>query len=111
MKRSLQKIALALALSTCAAYVARTPRAAAARVPESSAQQSDSTSPARLARAKTLFGEKCARCHGADGRGETVTGSMLGVPDFTDGKWWKADRSDARLETSVAEGRDEMPAF
>jgi mono/diheme cytochrome c family protein len=110
MKRLLQKIALALALSACAAYVVRPPRAAA-RVRAAAARQSDSTSPERFARAKALFGAKCARCHGSDGRGETVTGSMLGVPDFTDGEWWKGNRSDARLETSVAEGRDEMPAF
>ena len=110
MKATLQKIVLVLALPACAAYAVRPPRAAA-RVQEASARQSDSMSPERLARAKALFGEKCARCHGADGRGETVTGSMLGVPDFTDEKWWKEERSEARLITSVTEGRDEMPAF
>lgn len=99
MRTSLKKIVLALALSACVVQVAL------------SARESESVSPERLARAKTHFAEKCARCHGADGRGRTVTGEMLGVPDFTDEKWWKEDRTDARLITSVTEGRDEMPPF
>ena len=111
MKESLKKIALALALSACAACVALSTRAAVRPQEKGAAQESESLTPERLARAKSLFGEKCARCHGADGRGETVTGSMLGVPDFTDEKWWKEDRSSTRLVTSVTEGRDEMPAF
>lgn len=99
MRTSLKKIVLALALSACVVQVAL------------SARESESVSPERLARAKTHFAEKCARCHGADGRGKTVTGEMLGVPDFTDENWWKGDRTDARLITSVTEGRDEMPPF
>jgi mono/diheme cytochrome c family protein len=111
MRESLKKIALALALSACCAYVAHTARAAVPAQERASARESDSLTPEQLSRAKSLFGEKCARCHGADVRGETVTGRMLGVPDFTDEKWWKEERNDTRLITSVAEGREEMPAF
>jgi len=111
MKESLKKIVLALALSACAVHAALSARAPARFQEKGAARESESVSPERLARAKTLFAEKCARCHGADGRGRTVTGDMLGVPDFTDEKWWRGDRGDARLITSVAEGRDEMPPF
>jgi mono/diheme cytochrome c family protein len=108
MKAQLQKIALALALSACGIYVAH----AAVRSQEKvAARESDSMTPERLARAKSLFGERCVRCHGADGRGETVTGGMLGVPNFTDEKWWRDEKTDARLVTSITEGREEMPAF
>ena len=111
MKTSLKVAALALALLAWAARAAPPPRAAARPQTEAAAQGPDSPTPERLSRAKALFGEKCARCHGADGRGETVTGGMLGVPDFTDENWWKEGKSDARLVASVTEGRDEMPAF
>lgn len=111
MRTSLKKIVLAVALSACVVHVALSAGASRPYQEKGAARESESVSPERLERAKSLFAEKCARCHGADGRGRTVTGEMLGIPDFTDGKWWKEDRSEARLITSVAEGRDEMPAF
>ena len=61
--------------------------------------------------AKELFDQRCARCHGRDGRGETRLGEMLKVPDFTDEGWWRGDLSDERLKTSIAQGKGEMPAF
>lgn len=111
MKESLKKIVLGLTLSACGVQVALSARAPVRVQENRTAHESESVSPERLERAKTLFAEKCARCHGADGRGKTVTGDMLGVPDFTDENWWKGDRSDARLTASVTEGRGEMPPF
>jgi mono/diheme cytochrome c family protein len=111
MRTSAKKIVLALALSACAVHAALSSRAPARAQENKPARESESVSPERLARAKSLFAEKCARCHGADGRGKTVAGGLLGVPDFTDEKWWKGDGTDARLITSVTEGRDEMPPF
>jgi mono/diheme cytochrome c family protein len=111
MRTSLKKIVLGLALSACAVNAALSARASIHVQENKTGRESESVSPERLARAKTLFAEKCARCHGSDGRGRTVTGDMLGVPDFTDENWWKGDRGDARLITSVTEGRDEMPPF
>jgi len=64
-----------------------------------------------LARAKPLFGSKCTRCHGQDGRGQTVLGEMLGVPDFTDAKWWKDRDNDERHIKSITNGNGDMPAF
>jgi cbb3-type cytochrome c oxidase subunit III len=75
------------------------------------AVQKKEESAEQAARAKAVFNEKCARCHGADGRGETAVGRMLSVPDFTDGKFWKKDATDARLMDSITEGKNEMPAF
>lgn len=111
MRTSLKKIVLALALSACAVNAALSARAPVHVQENRTTHESESVSPEQLARAKTLFAEKCARCHGADGRGKTVVGDMLNVPDFTDEKFWKEDRGDARLITSVTEGRGEMPPF
>lgn len=68
-------------------------------------------SPEEFAHAKELFGSKCTRCHGPDGRGETVLGEMLGVPDFTDAKWWKNHDNDEGLSKSITNGNGDMPAF
>lgn len=65
----------------------------------------------RAAQAKALFGEKCARCHGADGRGRTTLGEMLSAPDFTDERFWGDEKSERRLVNSIAAGKGEMPAF
>ena len=65
-----------------------------------------------LTKAKSLFKEKCARCHGEDGRGQTVLGQMLNPPNFTEEKWGKADFvSDDDLAEIVGHGKSEMPAF
>lgn len=74
-------------------------------------KEAETLSPEALARTRILFDEKCARCHGTDGRGKTATGDMLGVPDFTDEEWWKEGKSGKRMVTSVTEGRDGMPPF
>ena len=65
----------------------------------------------RAAQTKALFGEKCARCHGADGRGRTTLGEMLSAPDFTDERFWGEEKSERRLVNSITEGKGEMPAF
>ena len=67
---------------------------------------------AQLTKAKSLFKEKCSRCHGEDGRGQTVLGQMLNPPNFTDEKWGKPDFiSDDELADIVGRGKSEMPAF
>ena len=35
---------------------------------------------------KPLYEKECAKCHGADGKGETKMGKRLGVKDYTDSK-------------------------
>lgn len=36
--------------------------------------------------AKTIFGTKCAKCHGDDGKGQKAMGKHLGCKDWTDPK-------------------------
>jgi mono/diheme cytochrome c family protein len=61
-----------------------------------------------------LFRNNCARCHGADGRGETPLGQTYKAPDFTDLEWWQEHSnitSSASLVSIVSHGKGGMPAF
>ncbi len=111
MNRVVKGVLLSVALCLCAGYISSSSGAGAPSQKKPERKESESISPEELARTKVLFDEKCARCHGADGRGRTVTGEMLGVPDFTDENWWKEGKTGKRLVTSVTEGRDGMPPF
>ena len=72
---------------------------------------SQSQSDAKKSQVKELFVQRCARCHGRDGRGATKLGEIVGAPDFTDADWWEEGVSDERLKWAIAEGKGEMPAF
>ena len=64
--------------------------------------------------ADDLFRRNCARCHGADGRGDTPLGKISKAPDFTDREWWESHRditSKKNLATIVGRGKGAMPAF
>jgi mono/diheme cytochrome c family protein len=63
------------------------------------------------AQTPVLFRERCARCHGEDGRGQTVIGRMVNAPNFTDENWWNEEKDERRFLRSIAEGRGEMPPF
>lgn len=61
-----------------------------------------------------LFRTNCARCHGADGRGDTPLGQTYNAPDFTDGNWWRRNAGTTtrgKLLSMVTHGKDDMPAF
>lgn len=69
---------------------------------------------ARLERARSLYTDNCARCHGADGRAQTSMGRIFNVPNLADPAWWKKERpTDRRLTNSIRHGRnnERMPAF
>ncbi|WP_332102851.1 cbb3-type cytochrome c oxidase N-terminal domain-containing protein [Kineobactrum salinum] len=52
-----------------------------------------------------IFGNNCAQCHGADGKGR------FGFPNLTDDDWLYGDSPDA-IKTSVTQGRRAaMPAW
>ncbi len=36
--------------------------------------------------AKATWVDKCAKCHGAEGKGDTKMGKKLGIKDYTDAK-------------------------
>lgn len=63
------------------------------------------------AQTPVLFRERCARCHGEDGRGQTVIGRMVDAPDFADEGWWDDEKDERRFARSIAEGKGAMPAF
>lgn len=63
-----------------------------------------------LSPAKILYEQNCARCHGADGRGQTSLGELYGVPDLTDAKRQRR-ASDKTLANKITRGRGGMPSF
>src|SRR5438094_133509 len=45
-----------------------------------------SAAPALAGDAKAIYEKDCAKCHGADGKGDTKMGKKLGAKDYTDPK-------------------------
>jgi len=68
----------------------------------------------RGTQAGDLFRKNCARCHGADGAGDTPLGHTYDTPDFTDPEWWRKHSnitSTGNLVSIVSHGKGGMPAF
>lgn len=57
-----------------------------------------------------LFKQYCAKCHGDDGKAETMKGKNLMARKFADAEW-QAGVTDAQLVKSVTGGKDDMPPF
>jgi mono/diheme cytochrome c family protein len=77
-------------------------------------QRRRSTAQSKSEQVRDLFRNNCARCHGADGRGDTPLGQTYKSPDFTDPEWWRKNSSitsTARLTDIVRRGRGGMPGF
>ena len=77
---------------------------------KSNRQEPSVVSAKERAEARISFKDKCSRCHGSDGKGNTVLGDLLFPPDFTDGKWWK-ELSNEQIMQSITNGKNEMPPF
>jgi len=58
---------------------------------------------ARAADVKELWAKDCAKCHGKDGKGETVMGKKLGIKDYTDPKVQEGLK-DAEMAKAIKEG-------
>ncbi len=58
---------------------------------------------AKAADPKDNWTTSCAKCHGADGKGQTKMGQRLGVKDFTDAKV-QADLKDDAAFKAIKEG-------
>jgi cbb3-type cytochrome c oxidase subunit III len=58
------------------------------------------------------YGDKCATCHGKDGKGDTNMGKKSKAKDLTKAETWKGI-DDKAVEKQVREGTDDkrMPAF
>lgn len=59
---------------------------------------------------RNLYMQNCARCHGADGRGQTEQGEMYGAHDLTDAKLM-SKLSNKRVVNIITRGGGGMPAF
>lgn len=60
--------------------------------------------------AAALFKDKCASCHGKDGRAKTFKAKFNGARNLTDAAWQESV-TDERLYNSITNGRGKMPAF
>jgi mono/diheme cytochrome c family protein len=78
----------------------------AARMHTSGVSPSAAAAPAT----ETLFKQKCVKCHGADGSGDTSMGRIFNAPDFTDGGWW-AKHSSGEFIGVITRGKKNMPPF
>ena len=58
---------------------------------------------AKGAEAKENWDTLCAKCHGAEGKGDTKMGAKLGAKDFTDAKV-QADIKDDAAAKAISEG-------
>ena len=58
---------------------------------------------AKAADAKENWDNQCAKCHGAEGKGDTKMGQKLGAKDFTDAKV-QADLKDEAATKAIKEG-------
>lgn len=58
---------------------------------------------ARAADGKALYEQHCAKCHGADGKGETTMGKRLGAKDYTNAKV-QEELKDAAAFKAIKEG-------
>jgi cytochrome c551/c552 len=58
---------------------------------------------ARAADAKEIYEKDCAKCHGADGKGQTKMGQKLGAKDYTDPKVQEELKDEAGVK-AIKEG-------
>jgi len=61
------------------------------------------TGSVRAGDSKAQYDQTCAKCHGADGTGDTRMGKKLGARDYTDAKV-QADLKDDAAFKSIKEG-------
>jgi mono/diheme cytochrome c family protein len=64
------------------------------------------------ARGQSIFNNKCAICHGSDGKGNGPAAASLSPPpaDFNSASFWQ-DMTDAKITNTIQNGHGPMPAF
>lgn len=103
MNRTLKCVTLLIALLLCAGYVLSLAHAASA--PQVKKQGRNGA-----AKIEGVYQQNCARCHGADGRGETKLGQLYGTPNLTEASL-HTRFSDKKLSAIITSGQGSMPAF
>jgi len=115
MKRTAKRLAAAgLGLFFSTFLLVRTSRPKSAPLPLSEVSRISEQSRRKSSATEDLFRANCARCHGADGRGDTPLGHTYNSPDFTDNAWWQKHSditSTKSLVRIVTNGKGGMPAF
>jgi cytochrome c6 len=61
-----------------------------------------------MADGASLFKQRCAPCHGPDGKGQTPAGKSLKARDLTSAEAQKL--TDAEIAKSLTDGKGKMPA-
>jgi quinol-cytochrome oxidoreductase complex cytochrome b subunit/mono/diheme cytochrome c family protein len=85
------------------------PKAPAAKLPSPPPVSAEMAARTRIATG--LYRQYCLVCHGADGRGNELRGSMPMIPDFTN-RPWHEEVSVPQLVASILDGKGtQMPAF
>ncbi|HXI75379.1 MAG TPA: c-type cytochrome [Pyrinomonadaceae bacterium] len=103
MKRLLKSILLVAAIFLTVSLLTPS-QAARNRTPAAAA------SAGAVVSTEALYKQKCSKCHGADGTGDTSMGRIFNAPDFTDGGWW-AKHPSGELAGVITRGKKNMPAF
>ena len=62
------------------------------------------------AKIESVYQLHCARCHGADGRGETTLGKIYSVPNLTEAAL-HSRFSDKEFSAIITSGQGGMPGF
>ena len=60
--------------------------------------------------ASSIYNDKCASCHGRDGRARSLHAKHEHARDLTSGEWQESV-SDERIYNSISNGKGKMPAF
>jgi mono/diheme cytochrome c family protein len=60
--------------------------------------------------AASTYNNKCAKCHGRDGRSKTSWGRRTHARDISSGEW-QNDVSDERIFNSIRNGKGKMPSY
>ena len=69
----------------------------------------------RAADAKENWEKSCAKCHGADGKGQTTMGKKNGAKDYTDAKVQAEIKDEAAIKTIkeglIVDGKKKMDGY
>lgn len=104
MNRTVKYVVALIALVLCIVYLASAARAL------STPQVKKAGHKGQTVKTESLYVQHCARCHGADGRGETNLGHIYNTPNLTDAGL-QARFSNKELSAIIAYGRGGMPSF